>query len=268
VKWYVDSTSLARYIRYAIEQYRLLGAEAPPAPTLVREPAAAAPAPAAAPAAAPTALAVPSGDGAGRVPDGAPGETSGDGEPRNTPEGDAVATALEAALDVANRTAALAEHLAGGLRVALDLLRDDGSVARREVVDVLALAQQAADRARARALHLGIPLRVSADRKKVLATADRGALCQALDRLFALVLATGCASGARVAVAARGRQVRVEADWELRKGARLAEPDDPLVALDLALCRRLAPRAGGAFAADASASEATATLTLDAPAHG
>jgi CheY-like chemotaxis protein len=282
VKWYVDSPSLARYIRYAIEQYRLLGDGGgplapgePPAPRAeetspAATPAAAGPEAAAAPAAAPAADVAVSPAEAPREAPVPGGDADGAGVGLPGAERSAFVAALEAALDVAAQTAARAEHLAGSLRAALELARGDAErqAPRREPLDLLGLAQQAADRARARALHSGIPVRVHADRKKVLAKADRRAVCDAFDRLFAVALATGCGSGLRVAVAPERTRAVVAATWELHRGARLADTDDPLLALDLALCRRFAARAGGTFALTEEPVEAAVVLAFDAPSHG
>ena len=258
VKWYVDSASLARYIHYAIEQYRLLG------PTQATAPASRAPAPAApVPEPAP-AVAEPAGDGAQAAPQ-TPVPALETAPEEAAPDGAHLVPALEAALAVATRTAATAEHLAGSLRAALDLV--GGSVPAPEAHDVLPLVHQAMDRARPRALQAGIPVRLRSDRKKVIARTDRQALGAALDRLLALALDTGCASGVRFDVAVERGQPRIAASWELRRGAPLSEPDDPLLALDLALCRRLAARAGGDSTLRVEAGEAVAVLALDAAAH-
>jgi CheY-like chemotaxis protein len=263
VKWYVDGASLARYVRYAVEQHRLMGGGGPAAPGAEPVPAGPTPATEAAPAAA--ALA--------EVPDAPAGASPVVAAPvAAAPVGDAeraLLPALEAALTVATQTALLAEHLAGSLRAALDLARSEtGGASHRGPVDVLALTQQAADRARRRARHQGFPLRVQGERKKVMAASDAGALCDALDRLFALALATGTGDGVRVAVGAEGRRAAIRAAWALRRGTPLDEPDDPLIALDLALCRRLAARAGGTFTLTAGAEAAEAVVVLAAPGDG
>jgi CheY-like chemotaxis protein len=283
VKWYVDSPSLARYIRYAIEQYRLIGDGGLPLPTTLAARAGVPVSGASRAAAGVEAVAVEVPAVPRVEPEEVPGEVSGEVSGQSVPVGEArVATAalpavtehvlvpaLEAALDVAARTAALTEHLAGSLRAALELTRREveGQAARREPLDLLGLAQQAADRGRARAFQRGIPLRVHAERKKVLAVADRHALCDALDRLLAVALASGCGSGVAVVVAPVQGQAIVTATWERCRGIRLTDTDDPLLALDLALSRRLTARAGGAFSLTEEVLEAEVVLAFDAPSH-
>jgi hypothetical protein len=122
------------------------------------------------------------------------------------------------------------------------------------------------DRAHARALHNGIPVRLQSARRRVVAAVDRRVLGEALERLLALALDTGGAAGVALDVAAQRGRSEITATWELRRGAALPEPDDPLLALDLALCHDLATRAGGGFSLRVDGREATAVLALDAAA--
>ena len=257
VKWYVDSDSLARYIRYAIEQHRLMGGGWP-------APAQAAPAEAPAETPAPVA-AEPRGDGARGTPAAPARAAEAPAAAAVVVEEDRLVPALEAALAVTARTAALAEHLAGSLRAALDLVQG-AEATHREPFDVLVVVQQAVDRAHARALHNGIPVRLQSARRRVVAAVDRRVLGEALERLLALALDTGGAAGVALDVAAQRGRSEITATWELRRGAALPEPDDPLLALDLALCHDLATRAGGGFSLRVDGREATAVLALDAAA--
>jgi hypothetical protein len=133
---------------------------------------------------------------------------------------------------------------------------------------VVPLAQQAVDRARARALHAGIPVRLQSERRKVLATTDRRALAEALDRLLALALTTASAAGVRLDVSPQRGQPQLTATWELARGTALPETEDPLLALDLALCKSLAARAGGALSLGVELHEVTVVLALDGAVRG
>src|SRR5690606_14007401 len=132
-------------------------------------------------------------------------------------------------------TAARAEHLAGSLRAALDLVGAGAEAPALTSLDVVPLVQLALDRVRPRALHAGVPVRFRREREKVVVRSGRQALAAALDRLLALALATGSGAGVSVAVEAEGVRTALRATWELKPGASLSRPADPLLALDLDL---------------------------------
>ncbi len=203
VKWYVDSSSLARYIRYAIAQNEMYGgARASPAGGAVEgvvegqrvQAAAAAPARPAPSAAAP--------------PASMSGEAASEGD-------DLLREIAEAALAFAEQAERRSAWMADVLRSALDLHRvAAGEVeVRAEMVDVLELARQAAGEQRDLAMRRGIPLHTDSDRKKVMAHADRNLVLRLLRRLVVDAVQSADGEGVRVRVAAEGKSTVVEAAW-------------------------------------------------------
>jgi len=250
VKWYVDSVSLARYIRYAIEQYRLYGDEMQAVVPTPTEPA---PRPEAAPDGPPEAPAA----------SGAEAETA----PSSRVDADTLLHATEAALRYVEESVDRGRHLEGTLRAAVELFRqaEDGAASATETHDVLPLLRHAVERRRDRAQRNGVPLRVTSGRKKVLAQADRLVLGRYLDRLVDLALATTHGEGLQLAVETERDRALLVATWPVRRGVDLTDPDaDPLLGLDLILCRRLATRAGGSFTFAAANAQCEATLALRA----
>jgi CheY-like chemotaxis protein len=229
VKWYMDSGSLARYIRYAVEQHRLMStAQVTPVPS----------APLEAPA-APLHLT--------RARAAAP------------PGGFDLAGALDAALAHAERAAAQAHRLATLLRAARGL-RDrerDGAAPAPDHVDLAVLVRESAAR---------VGVEPEGD-ETLQAVADRELLVAALDHFFDEVTGDARPRTLRVLLESEGQRAFMRCEWTVDPGrAPSGEGGDPVAALGLALCDRLVGLAGGSFrfaCTRAGHCEATASL----PAH-
>lgn len=214
VKWYVDSTSLARYIRYAIAQYEMYGgggkdqtsADASAAPVVEGE------------------TARPPSDGADAAepsqedPSAEPLPEKASLESVPTPkveEGDLLRHAAEAALAFAEHSERRSAWMADVLRSALDLHRvTTGEVeVRSETVDVLDLARQMVTEQRGLAMRCGIPLHTTSDHKKVMAQADRNLVIHTLRRLVVDALQSADASGVEVRVEVKEGGALVETSW-------------------------------------------------------
>jgi len=225
VKWYMDSATLARYVRYAVEQYRLLGGGAdgqgrtppPVAPLEAPSPRRAAP--------RPLAPAVPTG-----VFD--------------------LSVALDAALAFAERQAEHARRLAGLLRATRELRRreHEGIAPAPAPIDLAALARAAVGTYRADALARGLALSIAGSEGKLPAVADPRLVEGALDRLFCEIVAEARPDGLAIELVRESDRAMLRAVWTVEPGrAPSGDGGDPVSALGLALCDRMTGLAGGSL---------------------
>ncbi len=216
VKWYVDSTSLARYIRYAIAQNEMYGggqarppAAAPPDPVVegqIVEGRIIRPAEGAPPAEAAAATDAAATDAAA---------TDADATDADARDGVLLRRAAEAALAFAERAERRSAWMADVLRSALDLHRvAAGEVeVRAETVDALDLARQMLSEQRGLAMRCGVPLHLASDRKKAMVQADRNLVISTLRRLVVDALQSADAEGVEVRVDVGSDGALVEAVW-------------------------------------------------------
>ncbi len=266
VKWYVDSPSLARYIRYAIAQNEMNGGGGapPPAPDeVVVEGQIVRPVD----AAAETELKAMQPAEPASPPEAEPvgGGPAGSASPLAS--ADLLREAAEAALAFARHAERRSAWMADVLRSTLDLQRvASGEVeVRAEPVDVLDLARQAVGAQRDLAMQRGLPLHIASDHKKVMAEADRNLVLNLMRRLVVDALQSADAEGVRLRVAVEGQGTLVEAVWT-ESGASL-DAAAACVALGRSVVEQAALLAGGdaAHTADASGRHVL-TLQLPGPA--
>lgn len=332
VKWYVDSISLARYIRYAIAQYRMFEGEVPgPEGSLPTRPASPAPE-----AAFTTEEAADDGGGEELEPEAPNGEAEpfravleastsavlivgedrrvvfaneaarawveketypwelaegtqriprkgqaleqhaartdwagrpayfvtlrpARSEPRRAapksaePEAPApkvdetVIHAAEAALGFVTRAERQSAWMADVLRSALDLQRLAEEDVQPDLVDVLDLATQSIREHRALAMQRGLPLRVSSERKKVIAYVDRNLARHLLRRIVVDAVQSARHDGVRLRAAIEGDFSVIEAQWH-EPSERQDAAEDGHTLLGRRLVERFAERSGGTFA--------------------
>ncbi|MEM1042916.1 MAG: response regulator [Bacteroidota bacterium] len=258
VKWYVDSTSLARYIRYAIAQYEIERKRA--ADETVAEPSPAPP-----PAAEEPEAERPPPD---PLPEPGTPEPADPLAGPSTPQADGLLRgAAECALAFAERSERRSAWMADVLRSALDLHRvAAGEVGvQPEGVDVLDLARQAAAAQRGLAMQCGVPLHVDSERKKVMAQADRNLVTGTLRRLVVDALQAADAAGVELRVGVEGPQAVVEAVWTESRASLDAAAD--CVALGRSVVEQTMRLAGGEALRQGDASgRHVLTLRLPGPA--
>ena len=323
VKWYVDSLSLARYIRYAIAQYQMFEGEVPGpegSPSAARlepdgepEPAALDPdeAPSSNGEAEPyrTALEASSAavlivgedrrvvfaneaarawvgqetypwelaEGSQRIPRkgqaleqhaartdwaGRPAffvtlrpakaeprrasSKPAEPEPQAPQVDETVIHAAEAALSFVTRAERQSAWMADVLRSALDLQRLAEEDVQPDLVDVLDLANQAVREHRSLAMQRGLPLRVSSERKKVIAYVDRNLAKHLLRRIVVDAVQSARHDGVRLRAAVEGELSVIEAQWH-EPSERQDAAEDGHTLLGRRLVERFAERSGGTF---------------------
>lgn len=338
VKWYVDSASLARYIRYAIAQYEMLGREESPAEETVpsredggdmevegtvvtsrdrkeaSEEGANDPLRDALEASASALLIVdesgtvvfsnkrarawvedetypwPLSEGTERIPrkgqalEQQASRTTWENEPawfvalrpaRPDPEPqvakkeapppapvtthDTTLRAAQAALAFAEQAQRDSAWLADVLRSALDAERD--VEAQPDLVDVLELANQVVRDQRDLAMQRGLPVRVSSDRKKVMAYADRNLVNLLLQRLVVDAIHEARHDGLHLRADVDGEESVLEAQWH---GTPDSDDADGHAALGRRLVERFAQQSGGSFVHDLDVT-GQRTLTVRLP---
>ncbi len=229
VKWYMDGASLTRYIRYAVAQY-----DADPVASPAEPPADPPPA---------SAGAGPETD-AGEAPkEEPPADEPTPSEPSATPS---LVRAARAALGFVTSVEQRSRWMADVLRTTLDLHRHeaDGVEVRRELVDLAEVAQHTAAGLRDAAMERGLPLRFSAERKKVVAFTQRSLASTLLCRLLTDALYDADGEDVEVTVAVEGHVSVASVAWT-------AEPPDPaspestVLALAADVAARMAERLGG-----------------------
>ena len=320
VKWYVDSTSLARYIRYAIAQYEMIGRDESEAPssspdetmevegTVVSSPkndedevsteVENDPLRQALQASAAALLIVSEedevvfanqrarqwvqgesypwtlSDGIERIPrkgqaleqhasqttwngepawfvvlrparpEPAPQPAAAKAPPVPAPEPpvvhDTTLRAASAALAFAEQSQRQSAWLADVLRSALDAERD--LEVQADLIDVLGLLNQVVREQRDLAMQRGLPLRVTSERKKVMAYADRNLVNQILQRLVVDAIQEARHDGIHLRADVEGDTSVVEAHWHQDKGM---ENENGHAALGRRLVERFTQQAGG-----------------------
>lgn len=217
VKWFVDSASLGRYIRYAIDDAgdtpspRRAQPVEPSLPHMVMddEPAAqppkrppAPPKPATPPKPAPPKPASPEPAPAPRV------------EPaprKREPAPDLVVSAAESALSLLRRSEATTRWAADLLQDAIALHRIEG--VRNEAVNLIEPLTHLAREHRALSMSRGIPLRADLARKSIVTLADRRVFERLMRRALADALFEATAEGVLMRCDVAGSETLVEVRW-------------------------------------------------------
>ena len=130
--------------------------------------------------------------------------------------------------------------LADVLRSALEIERD--TEVQSDLVDVLGLANQVVREQRDLAMKRGLPIRVEAERKKVMAYADRNLVNHVLRRLIVDAVHEARHDGVALRAGVEEDVSVIEVRWH---GEQSTEADVTHAALGRSLVERLAQRTGG-----------------------
>ncbi len=155
------------------------------------------------------------------------------------------ARAAEAALAFIERAQQQSAWLADVLRSALDADRD--IEVQADLIDVLDLTNQVVREQRDLAMQRGLPIRVSSERKKVMAYADRNLVNRLLQRLIVDAVHEARHDGVHLRADVEGDTSVVEARWH---SAAAEEGEDTHATLGRSLVEHFARRTGGTCAHD------------------